>query len=829
VAGGWVAPTTPSALAGSLNSLLQAAESAAPATSSLLQLQQADATEALRGPASSAASEATPASVSSSPSTAFSSVLSSSRGRGAPGWTFPDRKASESLSSMPPVGAAASNPLSSSAGAAGATGVSLSGIQAALQAASGRVFEVQKISSGTIRTGKPATLQVDAGQGALVRYNPKKQTRKVFPAETLLKLQRSAANMRKLKVFWRRKDGPARYIFQTAEERERFVEAAAWLRTATALAAVPSTPQPSAQPQSQAQASVSASALLVQGAVQQEEIKVLCGTWNMGNAPPPSDPALWEAWLSREARYDLVAVAVQECEYAPGPGASNCEEDFFERVHRHLGEQYVRIGAQSLLAIRLLVLARREHAHKITRVRKGKEATGIGNVYGNKGAVAISLQFNETSICFVGSHLAARDERIRERNQNYMDIVARLHLAPAPFDILTYHEHVFWLGDLNYRVQIPRERAIELLQQGTPRALEELLERDQLREQLACGNAFAGFSEGPLSFLPTYRYVRGPPGQALAYSDEKMRTPSWCDRILYRSHPNRSLTLVAYRSVPEFGTSDHKPVLAAFRLRTLLTNLPHPQQPCRLQFSGLALELDPSAARHHHGAPPDPYVSFHARFLEQPLSSEPLRRCFAGQWRDDQLPCLEPFVTNREFLEMQSLLVHVRDQRQVLGSGVLSLQGALSHRGVAFEVALYLHGRRAGLLRGRLQGIYEEERQASPGVISLTPQTLAGGKQGYLLKQGGRRKNWKRRWVELLPPNTVRYSASRDALQILGSFSLLASDVGEMPAAAVDKQNCFYCRTPKRLWLFCADTYGEMREWLEAFRHAIATASSHPT
>ena len=48
-------------------------------------------------------------------------------------------------------------------------------------------------------------------------------------------------------------------------------------------------------------------------------------------------------------------------------------------------------------------------------MQKAKEATGIGGVYGNKGGVGVSFYFNETALAFVGAHLAARDERVKQR------------------------------------------------------------------------------------------------------------------------------------------------------------------------------------------------------------------------------------------------------------------------------------------------------------------------------------------------------------------------------------------------------------------------------
>lgn len=68
--------------------------------------------------------------------------------------------------------------------------------------------------------------------------------------------------------------------------------------------------------------------------------------------------------------------------------------------------------------------------------------------------------------------------------------------------------------------------------------LDSLLPHDQLRRIMQQRKAFHdGWREGPISFLPTYKYDIGTLG--LFDSSEKQRAPSWCDRILYRTRRDR--------------------------------------------------------------------------------------------------------------------------------------------------------------------------------------------------------------------------------------------------------------------------------------------------
>ncbi|WPH00776.1 Hypothetical protein R9X50_00360600 [Acrodontium crateriforme] len=73
--------------------------------------------------------------------------------------------------------------------------------------------------------------------------------------------------------------------------------------------------------------------------------------------------------------------------------------------------------------------------------------------------------------------------------------------------------------------------------------LSSLLPHDELQQQMKTRKAFYdGWREGPISFLPTYKYDRGSVG--VFDSSEKKRAPSWCDRILYRTRRDR----LAYES-----------------------------------------------------------------------------------------------------------------------------------------------------------------------------------------------------------------------------------------------------------------------------------------
>ena len=64
--------------------------------------------------------------------------------------------------------------------------------------------------------------------------------------------------------------------------------------------------------------------------------------------------------------------------------------------------------------------------------------------------------------------------------------------------------------------------------------ISSLLPHDELQQQMKAGKSFHdGWREGPITFLPTYKYDIGSVG--VFDSSEKKRGPSWCDRVLYRT------------------------------------------------------------------------------------------------------------------------------------------------------------------------------------------------------------------------------------------------------------------------------------------------------
>lgn len=83
---------------------------------------------------------------------------------------------------------------------------------------------------------------------------------------------------------------------------------------------------------------------------------------------------------------------------------------------------------------------------------------------------------------------------------------------------------------------------------------------DQLRAEKNAGNVFAELEEGKIKFPPSYKFKVG----TSEYDSDKVRIPSWCDRILFRGE---QVQQVFYNSVMSPLTSDHKPVVSLFNVK----------------------------------------------------------------------------------------------------------------------------------------------------------------------------------------------------------------------------------------------------------------------
>lgn len=220
---------------------------------------------------------------------------------------------------------------------------------------------------------------------------------------------------------------------------------------------------------------------------------------------------------------------------------------------RYGSEDYVLLRGGQLVGASLSIFVKTSVLPFIKNVEGAVKKTGMSGMAGNKGAVAIRMDYADTSICLVTAHLAAGFANYEERNQDYRTISQGLRFQRDRS--IEDHKTVIWFGDFNYRIGISNERARQLIDK---RDLGTLYENDQLNLQMVHGKCFPHYSETTPEFLPTYKFNLNTDEYD---TSEKARIPAWCDRILTRG---TNLRQIHYDSVP-LRFSDHRPVWGLFR------------------------------------------------------------------------------------------------------------------------------------------------------------------------------------------------------------------------------------------------------------------------
>lgn len=215
-------------------------------------------------------------------------------------------------------------------------------------------------------------------------------------------------------------------------------------------------------------------------------------------------------------------------------------------------EDYIMLRGGQLVGASLSIFVKVNVLPYIKNVEGAVKKTGMSGMAGNKGAVAIRMDYADTSICLVTAHLAAGFANYEERNQDYRTIANGLRFQRNRS--IEDHKSVIWFGDFNYRIGMANERARQLVEACE---LGKLYENDQLNLQMVHGRAFPHYSETTPTFLPTYKFN---PGTDVYDTSEKARIPAWCDRILTKGDNLRQLH---YDSAP-LKFSDHRPVWGLF-------------------------------------------------------------------------------------------------------------------------------------------------------------------------------------------------------------------------------------------------------------------------
>ncbi|KAK2838760.1 hypothetical protein Q7C36_013574 [Tachysurus vachellii] len=445
-------------------------------------------------------------------------------------------------------------------------------------------------------------------------------------------------------------------------------------------------------------------------------VSVFVGTWNMGGSLPPPTLQSWAKCCGLGLTPDDSTACLPHDIYAFGTQDNpQGEKEWTEHIRSTLKNatniDFKQVAVQSLWNIRLAVFVKPEHDRCISQVNTASVKTGLGNTLGNKGAVGISFLFNGTSMGFVNCHLTSGSEKAHRRNQNFQDILRLLSLGDrqlAAFDISLRFNHLFWCGDLNYRLDLDVE---DILKHVSKREFDELMYADQLTRERHKRKAFFNFKEEKITFPPTYRYERGSRDcylwQKYKTSGVRVNGPSWCDRVLWKSYPETYSTCTSYGCTDDIFTSDHSPVFATFQV-SVAAQFPKPDSCSDRAW----IELGSVEAIVKTASKAKFFIEFHSRCLEETRRSaeNDSQSCdvpgfLKMSWSFKQLPKLQPIVSDMTYILDQHLLLSVKscDGFESYGECCVALQSIVASNSESFETCLTHRGEEMGSIRGQIK------------------------------------------------------------------------------------------------------------------------------
>uniref|UniRef100_A0A8C2H037 phosphatidylinositol-3,4,5-trisphosphate 5-phosphatase n=1 Tax=Cyprinus carpio TaxID=7962 RepID=A0A8C2H037_CYPCA len=454
------------------------------------------------------------------------------------------------------------------------------------------------------------------------------------------------------------------------------------------------------------------------GKPEPDMITIFVGTWNMGNANPPPNITSWFQSKGQGKTHDDTASQIPHDIYVIGTQEDPLgEKEWIETVRGALRDitniSFKQIATQTLWSIRIVVLAKPEHENRFSHVFCDSVKTGIANALGNKGAVGVSFMFNRTSFGFVNSHLTSGSEKKLRRNQNYVSILRFLNLGDKklnPFDITHRFTHLFWLGDLNYRVDLPAQEAENIVMKIKLQQYQDLLARDQLNMEKEEERVFLDYEEEEITFAPTYRFERDT-REKYAYTKAKatgVHPTLW--RMWFATHMviKTSLHLptilfLISGCTNDIMTSDHSPVFATFDVGVTSqfvskNDLSKDAQGAIKIMNCVAVLLTKSKTKF--------FIEYHSSCLEKFVKSPEgenqentegsIKVRFSGQ--------LTPIIADPEYLLDQHILICIKstDCDESYGEGCVALRSAESSY-TEFCIKLTHHGERTGLLTGGIQ------------------------------------------------------------------------------------------------------------------------------
>ncbi|KAJ6253022.1 inositol 5-phosphatase [Anaeramoeba flamelloides] len=420
--------------------------------------------------------------------------------------------------------------------------------------------------------------------------------------------------------------------------------------------------------------------------------------------------------------------------------AKSCEKHINLLISNYLGEKYEPVAIHSMWEIRLMIYSKKELLTEISNIESHHVMTGVEGFAGNKGGVGISFRIDDTPLCFIGSHLAAHLEKLNQRNDDYYSILANLKNGVSTFDIFNQFHHIFFIGDLNYRIDIKRDNAWDkVYKMIESRQFHSLWQADQLNRVRTERIAFHGFEEPEPTFTPTYKFLVDK-FQTRRYTKSGNRIPSWCDRVLVRTLPFSKIKRVKYYCCPQIESSDHIPVCSTFLLNTLLP-IPPPQifsSVVNLHSGILLQNVKITNLVTKLGSKNSCYLSFNSPLLTKENSTPPIKTKGELVWENEEIPMLEPITTNLDYMKRSYIFVAIKGKGSITSAtdayGWCAIPIGLGiKKEKKFQVEITKFGKLIGMLEGSIRVICTNDEQeyleACKGRLTSSKETNGKNKK----------------------------------------------------------------------------------------------------
>ena len=346
---------------------------------------------------------------------------------------------------------------------------------------------------------------------------------------------------------------------------------------------------------------------------EKRNVNIFIGTWNVNAKEPKDDITSWLIDQNGKFEADIYVLGFQEIVdlNAANLWIENTANEGWEKmIEQCLSKsipscEYVQIESRHLVGILLCIYVKKTIRSSIKNIMTSIVGVGLFGTAGNKGGVGIRMQLYDSDICFICTHLAAHKNNVQGRNQDYLKIIENMKFSPNNdhkqsvnnddnnndqnnqneeeneeddeelLSVISHHDMVFWLGDLNYRLNFDDLEYV--FNKIKEKDWKLLLTQDQLNVERSKQRAFGGFIEEEIKFDPTYKFQ---PGTSIYEQrpDKKKRFPAWCDRILWRRGTKKTTDISdvicnKYWISMEQKMSDHKPVYCYLNYKANIFNM----------------------------------------------------------------------------------------------------------------------------------------------------------------------------------------------------------------------------------------------------------------